>query len=210
MSAGTITVADGWTAVQDVVKNINDLSTGQQLRLADIVDRQIRDEIAAVAPERLLTSTSIAVTAGTSGYALPATFQDVQDLGTGFYLLNTDGTVNTRLAQTGFGSDTQGYYIDGTNVVFTPLPSTGAIVTLKYLAERTDFTVTTGLFCTPNAKRYLELVRQGLLVQYYIFKRRFDLKQFAEADYQALLDDMVKRITQTPQAFSLPKYQKSY
>lgn len=210
MSAGTITVTDGWNSVKANVKNIGDVTPTDQLRMANIVDEQIRDEIASAAPERVITSTNLSIISGTSSYSLPSDFENINIEETGLFKLDSNGKVEEELTQTEFGSTQYGYYIDGSNVIITPEPTDSYTITLKYLPERTELTAVSDIFSVPNAKKYREVVRQGLLVEYYHFKRRFDLKQFAEIDYRATMDDLIDKIQQNPKVSSLPETSISF
>lgn len=205
-----ITVAQGWTSVERLVKNINDVSESARIEFANIVDEQIRDEIASVAPERLLTTTNISVSPNVDTYSLPADFEDTKESGAGFYRLDNNGNVSRKLARTSLDSQVEGYYISGSDVVFTPTPQNSFTVTLKYLPERTEMTSTSDNFSVPNGIKYKELVRQGLLVQYYLFKRRFDLKQLAEADYAALIQDLQDNIKTIPNVQNVQDISASY
>lgn len=116
-------------------------------------------------PERFISTSSYTVTSSTLTQALPAGFRDTSEFGCGFFVQNTDGTASSRqLTPTGYGSKDLGYYITGTNVVFTGINTTQTFV-LRYIPVLADIDSLDDTFVAPDENK--ELVLEGIVLYYY-------------------------------------------
>ena len=187
----TLSVANSWSDVSARVKNIGDVSTTQQLRLASIVNREIREALLDVDPEQLISTSTISVVANTASYTLPTDFQSLEAIGCGMYLVDTNGKdTDTKLAITSFGSEKKGFYLNATSIVMTPIPASSETYKFRYIATISDFAVDTENFVVGD--RFRECVRTGLLVQYYWQKNGSKDTDYMNwsAEYAKRMDDM--------------------
>lgn len=93
---------------------------------------------------KLLSSTTITVTSGVDTYALPVDFKNIKPLACGLYNVDSNNRIESQqLIQTGFGSKLKGYFVQGTNIVFTPFPDTSDTFVLKYIPKLAKLTAVT-------------------------------------------------------------------
>jgi len=206
-----LSVANAWADVQSRVSNIGDVDSTQQLHLASIVNREIRQTLADVDPERVISTDTISVVSGTASYALPSDFQDIQPDSCGFFLVDANGNATaTRKTRTGYGSRKIGYYISGTNAVLTPDPTASETLTLRYIPTISDFAADTENFAVDE--RYRNLVRAGLLKEYYWQKGSYKDADYAfwSSEYANRTEEFIDTIRKEPNAFSIPDNSSSY
>lgn len=116
-------------------------------------------------PERFVTTQSYTVSSNPSTQALPTGYRDNNEYGLGFFIQNTDGTASTnQLGLTSYGSTAVGYYITGTNVVFTGI-NTSTTVVLRYIPVLADIDAVADTFVVPDENK--ELVQEGMVLYYY-------------------------------------------
>jgi len=147
------------------MKDINDIDEDLMLDMATDLNQQLYDEMLENDPERFILTQNYTVTTSPSTQALPTGFRDIKEWGCGFFVQNSDGTNTTvELPITGFGSTDWGYYISGTNVVFTGINATTTIV-LRYIPVLADMVNTGSTFCVPD--EFKALVLEGMVLAYY-------------------------------------------
>lgn len=199
----SITVSDAFTLLEDVNKNISNIGTAQRLRMASMLNRQLRDAIQDVDPARLVKPVTFTVSQGTSTDTLPVDFQDNDGLDYGFYTLDSKGDLDVLLTEVRVNDDiTQGFRIEGTDTVeFRNVKTAGSIV-LRYIPTITNFTTFDDEFVVDD--RWIELVQAGMIHRYAVFDSKGSASDEVGASerFLNLLDDFKVRIRRTPNVFS--------
>jgi len=151
--------------------------------------------------ERFVTTSTYTVSSSPSTQALPVNFRDVSEAGLGFFIQNTDGTASTNeLRYTGYGSADVGYYITGTNIVFTGI-STAKTIILRYVPVLADITSLDQFFVVPDENK--ELVLEGMVLHYY---RNQEDPRESDQDmrFARAVEDFKDGLRKTPSVFTLP------
>jgi hypothetical protein len=95
-------------------------------------------------PNRFISSDTVSVTSGTSGYNLPSDFKNINPVGCGVYETDSDGDLkDDQLVQRSAGSSDTGFYLTNAQVVFTPEPSASATYKLRYIPTISAIDATT-------------------------------------------------------------------
>lgn len=177
------------------LKDINDVSDALIYDMATDLNQLLYREMFTKDPERFITTTTFTVSAAPTTSALPAGFRDIQEFGCGFFVRDTSGLdTESKLRMTGFGSREPGYYISGTNVVFTGYASATTIV-LRYIPVLADLTTMAGTFVVPDEQK--DLLTEGMTLAYY--KNEEDPRE-GESDqrFSRLLQDFLGRLKKSP------------
>lgn len=96
----------------------------------------IYDYLKGVDASRFVQSQTYTITLPPETEVLPIDFQDLNQTVCGFYKCSTGTTTPTtyKLGMTSFGSDDEGYYLEGNNVIFTGAEdSTSKSYVMKYM-----------------------------------------------------------------------------
>jgi len=202
-----ITLTTIQTRLEKRLKDIADIDNDTLFQMATDLNQYLYNEMFKADPERFITTQNYTVASSPSTQALPTGFRDVQEYGCGFYLQNDDGTASTnRLIITGYGSTDIGYYINGTNVVFTGINSTKTIV-LRYVPTLADIGSLADSFVAPDENK--ELILEGMVLYYYRYEE--DLREFEQDQrFSRLLDRFLDNLRKTPKVYSRPNYSASY
>jgi hypothetical protein len=106
---------------------------------------------------------------------------------------------------TEFGSQNQGFYEDGNNLVITPKPTTTKILIDRYIPKLDAFTALTNTFVDiPYSEgKYLELIVDLLLIQYYLFDRNDFSEQQATARANSVLYNFFNNIDTQPRIYTI-------
>lgn len=182
------------------LKDIHDISDALLYDMATDLNQLLYREIFSEDPERFIITQSYNVSFSPSTQPLPVDFRDVQEFGTGFFIVNNSGVAsNRKLVITGYGSQEEGYYINGTNVIFTGISSSSTVI-LRYIPVLADITSLSGTFIVPD--EFKELVLEGMVVAYY--KNEEDPRE-AEADqrFARLLTQFLATVKKAPRIYGL-------
>lgn len=116
-----ITLTQAKNSLARLKQDISDVPQATFIEWGNFGNRQFYDFINGIDPERFVNqATTFTVSAAPQTSSLPSDFMNIQPLGCGFFRIDDNGDdTDNRLVRTNFGSRTQGYYIQGTNVVFT-------------------------------------------------------------------------------------------
>ena len=200
----TISLLEAQTELEQELKDITDVPSATYISWCDYVNKFLYRKLSKADPERFIASQSYTVTASPSTQALPSSFRDVVPKGTGFFLVDTNGTqTDTQLCLTNFGSQDTGYYINGTNVVFTGIEAS-TIYTLRYIPEITAFTALGDLFCVPD--EYNRCVLDGLKVQYFIWDEDSNSESTADFRFNRSLNELLANIKKNPNVGIINNY----
>lgn len=182
-------------------KDLNDIGAELLYDMATDLNQQLYDVMLEEDPARFIITQNYTVSTSPSTQALPAGFRDIKEWGCGFYVQSSSG-VNTsvELPITGFGSIDWGYYIDGTNVVFTGINASTTIV-LRYIPVLADITSMAGTFCVPD--EFKALVLEGMMLAYY--KNEEDPREgISDQRFARLLAKFKDSLPKGPRVITLP------
>lgn len=189
------------------LKDINDVTNDTLYDWATDLNQQVRLEMVNADPERFITTSSYTVTTSPSTQALPTSFRDTAEYGCGFFLSNTDGTTTSvELPITGYGSSKVGYYINGTNVVFTGI-NTSTTVILRYVAVLSDITALTDTFAAPDENK--DLITEGMVLAYYKWSED-PRESISDQRFARLLTQFIDKLPKNPRVYSLPQMTPYY
>ena len=193
------------TTIQDRLSNrlkdISDVTNSVLFQMASDLNQFLYNEMFGEDPERFITTASYTVTSSPSTQALPVGFRDTTEWGCGFYPLDSNGNPERfSLKPTGFGSQEYGYYITGTNVVFTGI-NANKTFTLRYIPVLADITALSDVFVTPDENK--ELLTEGMVLYYYRYEE--DPRE-GEQDmrFKRLLDAFKEGLPKSPKVFVIP------
>lgn len=187
-----------WDAVADVKKDVSDVSTAAKLRGGNYVNTLFRQKLLEVEPARVISSSTISQLVGTASYALPADFESEAYDGCGIFRVDNGVQTEWRLPYTGFGSQQVGYYIEGSNIVLTPVPTKTETYTLKYIPLQTELTALTDSLPTYLTYQYLEHVKDALLVWYEVFDQNLGGEGVADVRFVRALELFAEKISRSP------------
>ena len=156
------------TRLENRLKDIADITNAVLFQMASDLNQFLYVQMFELDPERFVTTQSYTVSSSPSTQALPAGYRDNSEYNCGFFLQNTDGTASTQqLRLTGYGSTDIGYYITGTNVVFTGI-NTSRTVVLRYIPVLADIDDLADTFVVPDENK--ELLTEGMVLYYYRYE----------------------------------------
>ena len=182
------------------LKDINDLSKDVLLDMATDLNQFLWRKTYEVDPERVMSTASYAVSTSPSTNALPTDFRNITPIGCGFFFQGADGNpTEDKLPLTSYGSISQGFYMDGPNVVFTGLNSAVTIL-LRYIPTIDDMTSLSDDFCIDD--EFKELVLSGMTMKYYQYEE--DPREGLEDEkFARLLGDYLTAIRKAPMIFRI-------
>jgi len=200
------------TALEYVLQDISDVSDAVFLSWCNDLNNLLYRESYVSDSERFITSTDISVNSSTDTYALPVNFLTIQPYGCGLYYVDDEGKVTSTVRpRTSIGSRAPGYYIKGTNIVFTPEPTVNETWRLFYIPTVSKFTAVTeywtndklltGTPIVPDS--YQEMIVNGILKYYYQWDNDMQNEVAADARFMRSLGEYLKTVRKEPLAFAL-------
>lgn len=189
------------------IKDIRNVSNDLLYDWATDVNQGLYRTMFRADPERFITNQSYTVSTSPSTQALPAGFRGTQEAGCGIFYQNSDGTAGDRpLTITHYGSPMTGYYINGTNVIFTGINATQIFI-LRYVPVLADIDALSDTFVVPDEN--LDLVTEGMVVQYYKFME--DSREVTAGQrYAALEGDFSEKLPKLPLVMAYPDNSTSF
>lgn len=214
-----ILLNDARSAFGRYKQDITDVSNTDFVEWCDFINKSLYRKLIAVDPERYIVTQAYTVSTSPSTQALPTSpvFKTIQPFGCGFYLVDSNGdNTNVTLAQTGHGSKEPGYYISGSNVIFTGLENESVLLRfipeLTPLDELTDyFTVDsslTGVETVPD--EYLQTLIKAIDVLYNQWDEDPGAESLADFRFVRLLDEMLDDIRKGPNVYGLQNFADFY
>jgi len=200
-------------------RDLSDVSTTVFTEWCNFVCDFAYDRIRGVDPERFMdSSTTYTVTSKPQTSALPADFLDMSEYGAGLFLIDSNGDdTNQRLTVTGPGRSDMGYYISGSNIIFTGMDNSSQF-RLRYMPTRTRFTTSTDYFTLDTLtsgteiipERNLDYLVNALDVLYTVWDEQPGDESFADARFVRALDQMLQEIKRCPDSYQLPDFSQLY
>lgn len=197
-----ITAQQGWTAAKVVERNFANLSSDEQVQLANFVNVEIFNIVKKMAPAKLVTNASISVNVGFNTIAVESDFKDMSTEGMGIFKLDVNGQPQEELAIISRGDTSrEGFYREGSNWII----NSNTTQTLKqfYTPTITQLTALTDSFTTVD-QDHLELIRMGLLYQWAIFARNPIKQNNYSIQYEALKESFGEEIQSTADTGETP------
>lgn len=200
-------------------KDISDVSDALFVEWMNNIMAFVYKKVAGASPDKMLSTYTISVNSGTTSYALPADFGDMDTIGTGLYPVDSNGDIGEYpLAYTGYASVNNGYYISDTNIVLTPKPTASTTYVLRYLPATPVFTSTADYFTVDKLStgkpvvdtEEREYLIRALDVQYSIWDEDLGIEGVADQRFVRILSDMLSRARSTPGSYNLTDYSFNY
>ncbi len=200
-------------------RDVSDISNTTFLEWCDYVNKFAYRKLAGIDAERFMDqSNTYTVTTEPQTEALPSDFEHVESLEAGFYIVDDNGDDTTqRLSITGFGSTKLGYYIQGTNVVFTGINDTKTI-RLRYIPVNTAITALADYFTIDTLvggaeiipDEYLNYIVKAVDVFYAQWDEDPAAESLADFRFTNVLNEFLGNIRKGPSAFGTPDYTVNY
>lgn len=191
-----MTLDDGFTAMEDVRKDISDLGTSQRLRIANYIEDKLYDVWWQADPTLWFSTETISVVSGTSSYARASDYMTDNVNNGGIYETDEDGNAANRpLRRTRYGSTDVGEYRDSTNIIFTPDPTQSDTYKHRYIPIRTQNSATTEDSIIPD--RFKELWRDAALVAYDVWDEDYNAEPIDDVRFARILKIFEKLIPQS-------------
>jgi len=210
-------VQTAYNAFGRLKRDISDVPLATFNEWADFVNKFAYRKLISVDPERFLSSTTFTVSTHPQTESLPADFKNVLPLGAGFFVRDSNGDDTEReLARTGFGSNTPGYYITGTNVVFTGMDS--ETIVLRYIPTQAQIDDLTDYFTVDTLvggveiilEEYLEYAVKAIDVLYTQWDDDVSSESFADARFVRILSEMIDNFRKDPDVYGIYDFTNNY
>lgn len=204
-----LTLNQARTSLENLLKDISDVSQQNFIEWGNFANRQIYNFIVGIDPERFINSTSTyTVTTSPTTSALPATFMSIQPMGCGFFEIDQNGVdTDIALPVTNYGSALKGYYIKGTNVIFTGINSSTQF-RLRHIPTLTTLTLMTETIILDEI--YLEAFRDDLARYYQLWDEATGAESLADFRFARTLNELADTIKKGPDAWALDDFSSSF
>lgn len=192
-------------------KDISDIDSiaGTFLQWLNYINRAAYRELTNVQPEQYIKSQIYTISGGTSTYALPTDFDNLNPQGTGLYRLGADNQdTDYRLPMTGFGSTKTGFYMNSSAFTLTPQPEDTQSLKLRYIPQLTDLTLETEELIIP--KRFSEHIMNVLDNLYTIWDEDNGAEAWNNERVVNSLQELLNHIKPDGSAYFIPDYTSNY
>lgn len=205
-----MTIQESLTQFTLFIQDASDVSQPLFIQWANAINRYAYRLIADLDPDRYVLTTNYTTVSGTGApsiQALPADFKQIQQWNMGFFLQDGNGNItNNRLSLTSPGQQMYGYFIQGTNVVFTNPGN--ATYTLRYIPDLAQMTSLADVYVIPD--EYTDYILKALMVMYTQWDQDPNLESVADQRYMRVLDEMAANIRKAPMAFDMPDFSSNF
>jgi len=203
-----MTIAELQTKYALMKRDITDVTDDTFILWCDNLNQYVYNFLLGVDPERFVSTRNYTVTDSPQTESLPSDFKNIQPKGCGFfYIDDEDEETTSTLNRTGYGRRDRGYYITGTNVVFTGIESSEKY-TLRYIPVLTTLSATSDSLVLDE--EYAEYLIRAVDVLYSIWDEEVGMESFADARYVRALDALAAAIRKEPSAYDLPDFTLYY
>ena len=168
-----IQLQEAYSAFGRLKRDISDVSVATFNEWCDFINKYIYSKVSILDPSRFADTETYTVSTTPSTQALPADYKNIDADQTGVFIVDNSGAdTEAMLPVTGYGSRETGFYIDGSNIVFTG--GHDKTYKLRYLPTQTAVDDLTDYFTLDGTStgaeiildRHLEYVVRALDVQY--------------------------------------------
>lgn len=189
-------------------RDITDVTTATFCEWADWINKLVYRHLLKIDPERFISTQTYTISSSPSTQALPASFRDMQAFGCGLFLYDSEDR-DSQLAETGFGSGVRGFYLNGSNIVFTGIEN--ETFKMRYVPKITTIDGLTDYFTTTTAlggveiipDEYTEFTTKALDVLYSQWDEDIPMEGISDARFSRLLDEFSRSIKRTPSVYSI-------
>jgi hypothetical protein len=189
-------------------RDISDVDAATRIQWLDYINKFAYKILIGTDPERLMSTQNYTVTTSPSSQALPADFSTIGTGGAGFYYVDSNSVQSSaRLVRTGTGRQSVGYWISGTNVVFTGINATQALI-LRYVPAVTAITAVSDTMAIPD--EFEQYALNAIDVLYDVWDEDLGAENFADLRFVRSLDEFVRNVRKEPGAESLPDFSLMY
>jgi hypothetical protein len=189
-------------------KDLSDISDDLFFDWCDEVNRFAYRIMMSNTPDTITSVETINLVAGQSTYALPADFLNIQPLGTGFFRVFNGVVSDQMLFKTNYGSPQDGYYIDGTNVVFTPAPNGGGQVALRYVPKIDSIDSFADSLVVPD--EFIYYVRDAIDAKYAVWDEDISAEGLADARFSRALDELARNLRKDASTVGIQTYTNAF
>lgn len=190
-----ITIANGFTLLENVRKDISDITDAQKISAGNYINQLFYETWYAEEPEKFITAQTISVVSGTINYSLNSSLERMDLPGCGVFETDDSGNgTEIQLPKTAYGASGEGYYLNSGNLVLTPIPQSSKTLILRYIPSLTLLSATSSSFVVPD--RYSELVRDALLTWYDVHDEDSGMEGVDDSRYARTLErfrSMIRR-----------------
>ncbi len=228
-----ISLQTAFTSLQNLLKDISDVPQSTFVQWCEFIQEFTYRYLTGVDPERFIKEIAFPITAGVQIYPIQSDFRDMQTWNTGFYMTDDQG-VNTgiRLPLTTPGSGGSsngglglwwggafaGYYLNGSNYVFTPNPTKNLILIQRYTPVVTPLVSINQYFTTDGTitgfpvipGEYIQYLVKALAVQYMVWDEEVGAESYSDARFTRTLDELCENIRRQPQAMPMLDFSGIY
>jgi len=184
-----ISLTTARTALLNRKRDISDVSVAVFVQWADFINKYLYRQLTNIDPERWISGSLYTVTSAPQTSALPAGFLTMSALGCGLFERDANGNDTTlQLPRTGFGSNSKGFYVTGTNIVFTGIVST-AYYRLRYIPTLTTLTSMSDSVIIDDY--YLEYLVNAMDVQYVMWNEDINMNMVADNRFINSMSDLL-------------------
>jgi len=203
-----ITLTEARTDLLAELRDLSDVPQATFILWGDYINKFAYRFLIGIDPNRFVSTQSYTVTTNPQTTALPVDFRDIQPLGCGFFLVDDNSKQTDQiLLPSSFGAQYKGYYLQGSNVVFTGMDD-GSAYTLRYIPSVSKLTQMTDVFVLPD--EYNRYVLDALKVMYFIWDEDPGGESFSDARFVRSLDELANTISQQAQSFMIPNFSSMY
>jgi hypothetical protein len=175
---------------------------------ANIINQFVYRELVQIDPERYITTTTITTTPGVSQYALPADFERMGDGQCGLFIEDGNGLpTDRRLKVTSYGSPSTGYYVDSSNIVFTPQPQEAKQYFFRYIPELAEVDINDS-FIIPT--QYRSYILQALIVQFESWDNNSGEEVFEDQKFVRVMEELLANFRRDSEIFSIDSIVNNY
>lgn len=203
--AGKISVAQARDGLQILLKDISDVPQGTFLQWCNYINRFLYRYAIGIDPGRFVKEFPINTQVNVNVYPLPPDFRDMAHFETGLYYFDQNNNIATRrkLARTGYGVTTTGYFLQGTNINLTPGNwNQNLQLVCRYIPKQETLTNINQIFtldgtcngATIIPEEFLDLLVNALAVRYMTWDEEVGSESYADARFERTLTEFAKEI----------------
>lgn len=189
-------------------RDVSDVGQATFVEWCDWMNKQAYNFILGIDSERYISTQTYTVSSAPQTSALPSDFQSIGYSGCGFYEVDNSGKdTNHALTKTGFGRHDIGYYINGSNVVFTGIDDSKQYV-LRYIPVLTTLSAPSDE--TVLEDRYLQFAVGDVDVLYSQWDQDPEMESIADFRFVRLLSELGRTVSKDANAYQLNDFSQNY
>lgn len=231
-----ISLQQAFDGLLNQLKDLSDVPTATFVQWCEFINEFAYRYLLGVDPERFIKELPFQILNNVSVYPVNSDFHDMQTWDTGFFVTDGNGqNTGIRLPLTSPGSGATsnigvgnnygiwsnivtGYYINGNNFVFTPVPKKDFLLIERYCPNITVlssmsqyFTVDGTLTGFPIISyEYLNYCVKALATQYMVWDEEPGAESYADARFVRCLDELCENIRRQPQTMGMLDFSQIY